>query len=453
MATAVVKDTTAAGQEIDVMAGKALKALEIFRTFNQEQVDEIIDSMTKAGVANERYLAEFAVEETGIGNVEDKVIKNHFGTQVVSDYMKGGKSVGIIEEKDGIISIAEPFGVVAAVTPTTNPTSTTMFKSLIALKGRNVIILAFHPRAQKCSAAAAKIMLDAAVAAGAPKNCIQWVTQPSVEATNALMRHPDVSIIIATGGGAMVKAAYSSGHPALGVGPGGVPVFIEKTANLQMAVDDVIASKTFDNGTICSSDQSVIFDDKATADKALKLFEKMGAYMCTEEEKTKLEKVMFDKERGVPSMAIVGKSPQVIGALAGLKIPEDRKLIMVPLTTTEGADWMSHEKMSPVLGWIVAANKNEAINAAALQLEFGGAGHSAAVFTEDEKIAEEFAMRVHANRVMWNQPSVHGTIGALYNTLVPSLTLGCGARGGNITSDNVGYKNLLNIKRLARRRA
>src|ERR1017187_1175906 len=218
MAIAVVKDTTAAGQENDVMAGKALKALEIFRTFNQEQVDNIIDAMTKAGVANERYLAEFAVEETGIGNVEDKVIKNHFGTQVVSDYMKGGKSVGIIEEKDGIISIAEPFGVVAAVTPTTNPTSTTMFKSLIALKGRNVIILAFHPRAQKCSAAAAKIMLDAAVAAGAPANCIQWVTEPSIEATDALMKHPDVSIIIATGGGAMVKAAYSSGHPALGAG-------------------------------------------------------------------------------------------------------------------------------------------------------------------------------------------------------------------------------------------
>jgi len=328
-----------------------------------------------------------------------------------------------------------------------------MFKSLIALKGRNVIILAFHPRAQKCSSAAAKIMLDAAVAAGAPENCIQWVTQPSVEATDALMRHPDVSIIIATGGGAMVKAAYSSGHPALGVGPGGVPVFIEKTANLQMAIDDVIASKTFDNGTICSSDQSVIFDDKATAEKALKLFEKQGAYMCTEEEKVKLEAVMFDKERGVPSMAIVGKSPQVIGALAGIKIPEDRKLIMVPLTTTEGADWMSHEKLSPVLGWIVAANKDEAINAAAVQLEFGGAGHSAAVFTENEAIAEEFALKVHANRVMWNQPSVHGTIGALYNTLVPSLTLGCGARGGNITSENVGYKNLLNIKRLARRRA
>ncbi len=457
MTTAATKaapatDTTAV-YEIDVLAAKALPALEQFKGFTQEQVDKIVEAMTKAGVANERYLAEFAVEETGIGNVEDKVIKNHFGTQVVYDYMKDAKSVGVIEEKNGIISIAEPFGIVAAVTPTTNPTSTTMFKCLIALKGRNVIILAFHPRAQKCSAEAAKIMLDAAVAAGAPENCIQWVTKPSIEATDALMKHPDVSIVVATGGGAMVKAAYSSGHPALGVGPGGVPVYIEKSANLKMAVEDVISSKTFDNGTICSSDQSVIFDDRATAEKALMLFEQSGAYLCTVKEKAKLEAVVFDKERGVPSMAIVGKSPQVIAKLAGFTIPDDRKLLMVPLITTCGDDWMSREKLSPILGWYVSNSKDEAIDAAVEQLEFGGAGHSAVVFTENEEIAHEFALRVHANRVVWNQPSVHGTIGALYNSLVPSLTLGCGAMGGNITSENVGYKNLLNIKRLARRNA
>jgi acyl-CoA reductase-like NAD-dependent aldehyde dehydrogenase len=442
---------TTAAQAIDRMAAKALSALEEFKGFTQEQVNKISEAMTVAGVLNERYLAEFAVEETGIGNVEDKVIKNHFGTQVVYDYMKDGKSVGVIDETDGIISIAEPFGVVAAVTPTTNPTSTTMFKSLIALKGRNVIIFAFHPRAQKCSEAAAQIMLNAAVAAGAPQNCIQWVTQPSIEATDALMKHPNIAIVIATGGGAMVKAAYSSGHPALGVGPGGVPVFIEKSANLRMAVEDVIASKTFDNGTICSSDQSVIFDDRNIAEKALILFERSGAYLCTEAERNKLESVMFDKERGVPDMAIVGKSPQIIAELAGFKIPADKKLLMVPLTTTGGDDWMSREKLSPVLGWYIVNTKDEAIDAAVTQLEFGGAGHSAVVFTEDEAIAHEFALKVHANRVVWNQPSVHGTIGALYNSLVPSLTLGCGAMGGNITTENVGYKNLLNIKRLARR--
>jgi acyl-CoA reductase-like NAD-dependent aldehyde dehydrogenase len=449
--TTAVKDVTSAAQEIDVMAGKALKALEVFKTFNQAQVDKIMKAMAEAGVANERYLAEFAVEETGIGNVEDKVIKNHFGIKVVYDYLADAPSVGVIEEKDGIISIAEPFGIVAAVTPTTNPTSTTMFKALIALKGRNVIIFAFHPRAQKCSAKAAEIMLNAAVAAGAPKDCIQWVTQPSVEATDALMKHPDVAIIVATGGGAMVKAAYSSGHPALGVGPGGVPVYIEKTANLEMAIPDVIASKTFDNGTICSSDQSVILDDRLIAEKTLKMFEASGAYLCTEAEKAKLESVMFDKERGVPSMSIVGKSARIIAELAGFDVPADTKMLMVPLTTTGGEDWMSREKLSPVLGWFITDNKDAAINAASIQLEFGGAGHSAVVFTENEAIAHEFALKVHANRVVWNQPSVHGTIGALYNSLVPSLTLGCGARGGNITSENVGYKNLLNIKRLARR--
>jgi len=452
MATAV-KDTTAASQEIDAMCSKALKALEVMKTLTQEQVDKITKAMCEAGVANERYLAEFAVEETGIGKVEDKVIKNHFGAQVVYDHMKDQKTVGIIEEKDGIISIAEPYGIVAAITPTTNPTSTTMFKALISLKGRNVVIFGFHPRAQKCSAAAAKIMLDAAVAAGAPKDCIQWITQPSIDATNALMTHPDVSIIIATGGGAMVRAAYSSGHPALGVGAGDVPVFIEKSANLDLAVDDVIASKTFDNGTICSSDQTVIFDDQATADKALKLFKEKGAYVCNAEEKAALEKVVFDKERGVPSMQIVGKSPQVIGDLAGFKVGDNCKLIIVPVTTCEGEDWFSHEKLSPILGWYVAKDTAEAIRQAAAQLEFGGAGHSAAVFTDNEAVAQEFAIKVNANRVMWNQPSVHGTIGALYNTLTPSLTLGCGSSGGNITSENVGFKHLLNIKRLARRKA
>ncbi|WP_306532580.1 aldehyde dehydrogenase family protein [Geobacter sp.] len=439
-------------QEIDQMMVKARKAAELMNTLTQEQVDRITEAMCKAGVAAERKLAEMAVEETGIGNVEDKVIKNHFGTQTVYDYMKDKKSVGIIEEDDSILTIAEPYGIIAAITPVTNPAATTLFKSLIALKGRNVICFAFHPKAQKCSAAAAQIMLDAAVAAGAPANCIQWVTEPSIEATDSLMKHQNVAMVIATGGGAMVKAAYSSGHPALGVGPGNVPVFIEKTANLHMAVEDVIASKTFDNGTICSSDQSVIFDDRNVAEKALILFERNGAYLCSDAEKAKLEAVMFDKERGVPAMQIIGKKPQVIAKLAGFSVPDSIKLLMVPLTTTGPEDWMSHEKLSPVLGWYIVDTREEAISAAVCQLEFGGAGHSAVVFTEDEEVAKEFALRVPANRVVWNQPSVHGTIGALYNDLVPSLTLGCGAMGGNITTENVGYKNLLNIKRVARRR-
>ena len=438
-------------QEIDQMAARAKKALAVMKTFSQSKVDEIVAAMATAGAANSRKLAEMAVAETGLGKVEDKVIKNTFGSKVVHDYMKDKKSVGIIHESDGVLEIAEPFGIIAAVTPTTNPTSTTMFKSLIALKGRNVIVLAFHPRAQRCSAAAAQIMLDAAVTAGAPADCIQWITEPSIDATSALMKHPAVAMVIATGGGAMVRSAYSSGHPALGVGPGNVPVYIEKTANLSMAINNVIASKTFDNGTICSSDQSVIFDDEAVAKKALQLFEERGAYLCNREEKAKLEAVMFDKEKGVPSMQIVGQAPQKIAKLAGFGVGADVKLLMVPLDTTGPEDWMSHEKLSPVLGWFIVKGKDEAINAAVRQLEFGGAGHSAVVFSSDEEILREYALKVPANRVCWNQPSVHGTIGALYNNLVPSLTLGCGARGGNITTENVGYRNLLNIKRVARR--
>jgi acyl-CoA reductase-like NAD-dependent aldehyde dehydrogenase len=438
-------------QDINQIVARAQKAAEVMKTFSQEQVDKISAAMCAACVANERKLAEMAVEETGIGNVEDKVVKNHFGSQVVYDYMKDKKTVGIIEEKDGVIYIAEPFGVIAAVTPTTNPTSTVMFKSLIALKGRNVIILGFHPRAQKCCAATAQLLLDAAMRAGAPADCIQWIKTPSVEATSALMKHPGVAMIIATGGGAMVKAAYSSGHPALGVGPGNVPVYIEKTANLSMAVNNIIASKTFDNGTICASDQSIIFDDKKVAEKALALFKERGAYLCNQDEKDKLEAVMFDKERGVPSVLIVGKSPQVIAKLAGFKVSDDVKMLMVPLKAVGSGDYMSHEKLSPVLGWFVAGSKDEAIASAISQLEFGGAGHSAAVFSENDAVLREYALKVPANRVVWNQPAVFGAIGGIYNSLVPSLTLGCGARGGNITTDNVGYKNLLNIKMVARR--
>jgi acyl-CoA reductase-like NAD-dependent aldehyde dehydrogenase len=289
--------------------------------------------MDVVSVANEVKLAEMAVAETGIGRADHKAIKNHLGAHIVYEWQKDKKSVGVIEEKDGVKYIAEPFGVVAAATPTTNPTSTTEFKSIIALKGRNVVIFAFHPRAQKCSAEAARLMLEAAVSAGAPADCIQWIDEPSIEATNALFKHPGVNLVIATGGGAMVKSAYSSGHPAIGVGPGNTPVFVSKSANLSVAVNNVIASKTFDNGTICSSDQSMIFDDKAIADKAVKLMVERGAYLVNPEEKVKLEAVMFDKERGVPAMAIVGKSPQAIAKLAGFEIPAEAKLLLVPLTT------------------------------------------------------------------------------------------------------------------------
>lgn len=437
-------------KEIDVMVQKAKTALNTIKNFSQEQVDGITGAMCAAGAAAGVDLARMAVEETGMGKLEDKAMKNYVASQVVYDQMKEEKSVGIIEEKNGVIHIAEPFGIVAAVTPTTNPTSTVLSKALMSLKGRNVIIFAFHPRGQNCGAASARIMLDAAVAAGAPADCIQWITSPSVEATNALMKHPGIAMVIATGGGAMVRAAYSSGHPALGVGPGNVPVYIEKSADLDMAVNNILASKTFDYGTLCLTEQSVIFDDEDTAHKMLHLFKERGAYRCTEEEKALLEAVMFDKEKGVASGAIVGQSPQKIAQLAGFSVPDDIKLLLVPLKAIGPEDWMSHEKLSPVLGWYVTADKDEAIQAAVDQLEFGGAGHTAVVFSKNEEVLEEYALKVPAGRVIWNQPALHGVCG-LTSGLNASLTLGCGARGGNITTENVSFKNLLNIKRVARR--
>lgn len=438
-------------QQIDTLVAKARVAADAFKGFTQEQVDKITAAMDAASVANEVSLAEHAVAETGIGRADHKAIKNHLGAHIVYEYFKDKKSVGVIEEKDGVKYIAEPFGVLAAATPTTNPTSTTMFKSLIALKGRNVIIFAFHPRAQQCSAAAAKAMYDAAISAGAPADVIQWIEEPSIEGTTALFNHPGVNLILATGGNAMVKSAYSSGHPAIGVGAGNTPVFVSKSANLSVAVNNVIASKTFDNGTICSSDQSMIFDDKAVADKAVQLLVERGAYLVNADEKVKLEAVMFDKERGVPSMAIVGKSPQAIAKLAGFEVPETTQLLLVPLSTIGPEDWFSHEKLSPVLGYISYSSTDEAINAAKNQLLWGGAGHTAVVHAQDEAVLNKFAIEIPANRLLLNQPAVHGSVGLIYNNLPPSLTLGCGTDGGNYLSNNVNYKDLLNIKQVASR--
>ncbi len=440
-----------AKEMIDQLVANARKAADEFRNFTQEQVDKICAAMDEASVANEVMLAEMAVEETGIGRADHKAIKNHLGAHIVYEYFKDKKSVGVIKEEEGVKYVAEPFGVLAAATPTTNPTSTVMFKALIAMKTRNVIIFACHPRAQKCSVEAARVMRDAAVAAGAPKNCIQWIEKPSIEGTTLLFNHPDVNLILATGGNAMVKSAYSSGHPAIGVGAGNTPVFVSKTANLSVAVNNVIASKTFDNGTICSSDQSMIFDDKATCDKAVKMLVERGAYLVNDEEKAKLEAVMFDKERGVPAVAIVGKSPQAIAKIAGFEVPEDVQLLLVPLTCIGPDDWFSHEKLSPVLGYISYNSTDEAIEAANSQLRWGGAGHTAVIHAQDEEVIDKFALKIPANRLLLNQPAVHGSVGLIYNKLPPSLTLGCGTDGNNYLGNNINYSDLLSIKTVAAR--
>jgi acyl-CoA reductase-like NAD-dependent aldehyde dehydrogenase len=436
---------------VDKLVANAKAAAAEFKGFTQEQVDKITAAMDKVSVENEVMLGEIAVEETGIGRADHKAIKNHLGAHIVYEYFKDKKSVGVIEEKEGVKYVAEPFGVLAAATPTTNPTSTVMFKSLIAMKTRNVIIFACHPRAQKCSVKAAELMRDAAVSAGAPKNAIQFIDTPSIEATGMLFNHPGINLILATGGNAMVKSAYKSGHPAIGVGAGNTPVFVSKSANLSVAVNNVIASKTFDNGTICSSDQSMIFDDQATCDEAVKLLIERGAYLVKPEEKAQLEAVMFDKERGVPAMAIVGKSPQAIAKLAGLTVPEDAKLLLVPLTCIGHDDWFSHEKLSPVLGYISYNSTDEAIDAAKNQLLWGGAGHTAVIHAQDDAILEKFAMEIPANRLLLNQPAVHGSVGLIYNKLPPSLTLGCGTDGGNYLGNNINYSDLLSIKTVAAR--
>ncbi len=445
---------TQAISEIDGLVSRALTALEAFESFTQEQVDVIVKAMALAGVTKRLELARHAVDETGMGVFEDKVTKNLFSTEFIYHDIKDVKTVGVIEtdDEEGIVKIADPVGVLAGITPVTNPTSTTMFKSLIAMKTRNPIIFAFHPKAQMCSAAAARVMLDAAVAAGAPPYCIQWVETPSVEATDMLMKHPGVSLILATGGSNMVKAAYSSGKPALGVGPGNVPVYIEKTANINMAVNDIILSKTFDNGTICASEQSVIVDEDI-AEQVLARFVEQGAYVLSADEAKRVEKLAIDEKRGSMSAAVVGQPASKIAELAGItNAPEKVKVLIARLEGVGPQTPLSREKLSPILGFYVAKTTDEAISIADKLVHFGGMGHSAGIFSNDAAVISAYSKKITTGRIMENVPASLGAIGDIYNRMDPSLTLGCGAYGGNSTSENVSVKNLLNIKRQSKRK-
>ncbi|MGE4544792.1 MAG: aldehyde dehydrogenase family protein [Pedobacter sp.] len=438
--------------QIDSYVAKAQEALKVMWTLDQEQVDKIVHNMAVAGAENARRLAQLGIDETGMGNLDHQEYKNWAATELLwKMQLEGKKSVGVIGEKDGIIEVAEPFGIVVAVTPAPHPGSNPLFKSLIALKGRNVLIVSYHPKAKESTIATCRVMRDAAIASGAPENCIQWVEEPSMEATNYLMKHPKVSMVAATGGGALVKAAYSSGHPALGVGAGNCPAYIDKTANLSASVNTIIASKTFDNGSICSSEQVLIFDDQAVADKTLKLFSERGAYVCNEEEKAKLLEIMFDLERGVPSIQIVAKPATRIAELAGIEVPHDTKMLLVPVKEIGPSDYMSHEKLSPVLGWYVADGKDAAIKAAVDVLEFGGAGHTAALHSNDEDVQMEYGMAVPAGRVLFNQGSAPGSFGTYNPAIGLTFMIGCGARGGNIFSENITFKHMLNIKRMVKR--
>ena len=438
---------------IDGYVAKAQKALNEFMALNQEQIDAIVKAMTLAGLDKHMELAKMAVEETGRGVYEDKITKNMFATEYVYHSIKNEKTVGVIAENDleDYEIIAEPVGVVCGVTPVTNPTSTTMFKSLISVKSRNPIIFGFHPGAQKCSAAAAKIVLDAAVAAGAPENCIQWIEYPSIEATNALMNHPGVATVLATGGSGMVKAAYSPGKPALGVGPGNVPCYIHKSADLEQAVNDLILSKTFDNGMICASEQAAIVD-KAIAPKFEKLMKKYGCYFAKPDEIKKLSDYCIDSEKGAVNPVIVGKPATWIAEQAGVKVPEGTKILLAKLDGVGPEYPLSREKLSPVLAYFIVDSTEEGIDRAEEMVMFHGMGHSAVIHANDEDVIQKYAATMKASRLIVNSPSSHGAIGDIYNTNMPSLTLGCGSYGGNSVSGNVTTVNLINQKRVAKRR-
>ena len=441
-------------REIDKLIERALIASKEYMKLDQKQVDDIVKAMAMAGLEKSMELAQMALEETGRGVYEDKITKNMFSTEYINHSIKYNKTVGIIDEneEEGTVTIAEPIGIIAGVTPVTNPTSTTMFKSLISAKTRNVIIFGFHPSSQKCSAKAAEILREAAIKAGAPKDCILWIENPSVIATNLLMNHPDVSLILATGGSGMVKAAYSCGKPALGVGPGNVPCYIHKSAKLKRAVNDLVLSKSFDYGMICASEQSVIVD-KEIKDDFEELMKNAGCYFLSIEETKKLENSMFIEEKGCAlNSDIVGQSPYNIAKRAGVEVPKETK-VLVTLQEGIGPKYpFSKEKLSPVLAYYIVGNSSVATVVAEKLIEFGGLGHTAVIHSEDDKVIESFSLRVKAGRILVNSPSTHGAIGDIYNANIPSLTLGCGTFGANSTTANVSAINLLNIKTVAKRR-
>ncbi len=438
---------------IDQLVANAQKALEEYMKLDQEQIDKIVHAMALAGLDNHMRLAKIAFEETGRGVVEDKIIKNMFASEYIWHDIKYAKTVGIVDENDmeGYVEVAEPVGVVAGVTPVTNPTSTTIFKSMICAKSRDPIIFGFHPSAQKCSAEAAKIVRDAAIAAGAPEHCIQWIETPSIEATNALMNHPGVALVLATGGAGMVKAAYSTGKPALGVGPGNVPCYIEKTANLERACTDLMLSKTFDNGMICASEQAVIVDE-CLANDFERIMKENNCYFLNEEETKKVSDYVINPQKQAVNPVIVGKPAAWIAEQAGVKVPDKTKILIAYLPDVGPEYPLSREKLSPVLAYFKVKDWHQGFEYAQKMLDLGGLGHSAVIHSTNNDLITLYGETMKVGRVISNSPSSQGAIGDIYNTNTPSLTLGCGSYGHNSTTSNVSSVNLINKKRIAKRR-
>jgi acetaldehyde dehydrogenase/alcohol dehydrogenase len=443
---------TSVATMVDELVSQAREAAAIFTQYGQREVDRIVDAAARAGAARRIELARMAAEESGMGVFEDKVIKNLFATEYVYHDIRNAKTVGPVSDcpETGLTEFAEPLGVILGIIPVTNPTSTTMFKSLISLKTRNAIIVSASRNALRSSIEAAKTMYEAALAAGAPDYVIRWVEQPSRELTQALMTHPEVSLILATGGMGLVQAAYSSGTPAIGVGPGNVPVYVDRSADVNSAVNDILLSKTFDNGMICASEQSVVVDEKIEGAVAER-FQSQGAYFLTPNEIQQVERVAIDPKRGGMSPKVVGQSAERIAELAGIRVPEGTRVLIARLKGVGAEHPLSREKLCPVLGFYTVRTLEEGVNLSTDLMHFGGLGHTAVIFSQDLEAIRQFSETINAGRIIVNSPSSHGAIGGLYNRMHPSLTLGCGTGGRNITTDNVTVSHLLNIKRVTRR--
>ena len=440
-------------QMIDSLAEKGQEALKELSKKSQQEINDIVHQMSMAAVDQHMHLAKLAYDETGRGIYEDKAIKNLYASEYIWNSIKDNKTVGIIGEdkQKGLTYVAEPIGVICGVTPTTNPTSTTIFKAMIAIKTGNPIIFAFHPSAQQSSKYAAKVILEAATKAGAPKDCIQWIEVPSIEATKQLMNHKDIALVLATGGSGMVKSAYSTGKPALGVGPGNVPTYIEKTAHTKRAVNDIIGSKTFDNGMICASEQVMVVDKEVYSD-VVKEFKLHQTYFVNKNELQQLEDAIMNEDKTAVKPDIVGKSAVDIAKLSGISVPEKTKLLVAEIDGI-GKDYpLSREKLSPLLAMVTATSTRHALQICEDTLKFGGLGHTAVIHTEDSQLQQKFGLKMKACRVLVNTPSAVGGIGNMYNELIPSLTLGCGSYGRNSISHNVSAVDLLNIKTIAKRR-
>jgi acetaldehyde dehydrogenase (acetylating) len=436
-------------QEARQALARAAEAQKKFAAFSQNEVDAVVEACAEAATAAGEQLARTAVEETGYGNVPDKIIKNRLASVDVPRAIRGMKTVGILREdrEKGIIEIAEPVGVVAAVIPSTNPTSTTIYKTLISLKARNAVILSPHPTAMRCICETAGVLERAALKIGAPEGLIICLAHPTMQGTQELMKSRETGVILATGGTGLVRAAYSSGRPAFGVGPGNVPSFIERTANVRKAVADIFAGKTFDYGTICSSEQSIVADE-AVREQVLDECLQQGAYFLAPDEIRRLGEIVFPGGSTTPSPKIVGRAATVIAEMAGLKVPASTRVLIAKLDGVGREVPLSGEKLSPILAFYSAANLGAGIEICTKLLQYGGLGHTASIHSQNEAAVKQFGLAIPAFRIVVNTSAVHGSIGYSTN-LFPAMTLGCGSHGGNITSDNIGPQHLMNIKRVA----